>query len=506
MKKVSGITVYGGSILAVMLLFSLLAACSRNNGSSSGTVKGSVKDIVTGNAVAGAIVSDGTNTATTDEGGTFALTTAAGKRTMTVSVPGYAAPSRVCDVKSDDTTTVDWSLTPDHGEYWDYGMATPADSLIPASTMDYIVLAWNDLGMHCAQDDYSYFLILPPFNTLHVQVVKRGGGVVTDGISVKYAFPKKTNSALHTNFWDFAPKYGWNVAPNVGITGTTLSGDMQLDGNGLGFVAAGIPITPYDDDGTWDPYGQAVITVVDSATGTVLQTASVVAPVSTEMNCSNCHGVDNTFLNILQAHDKRSGTTLVADQAAGTVHMCAECHADNALGLPGKAGVKNLSLAMHGWHKDKMNVSADPNLPTCYNCHPGPRTKCFRGQMAHAEQTCEKCHGDLQTMTSGLQAGRQPWLEEPRCADCHGSQYAENDKTLYRNSVFLNSPDTTKMDGKIYCEACHNSTHAEFRSTNPADSSIPQKFQGDDYWVWNCYVCHTDYMPAPSMHRAGAGM
>ena len=24
---------------------------------------------------------------------------------------------------------------------------------------------------------------------------------------------------------------------------------------------------------------------------------------------------------------------------------------------------------------------------------------------------------------------------------------------------------------------------------------IPQQFQGDSYWIWNCYTCHKDYMP-----------
>ena len=89
----------------------------------------------------------------------------------------------------------------------------------------------------------------------------------------------------------------------------------------------------------------------------------MVAPVSTELNCSNCHGTANTFLNILQMHDKNSGTTLVADRANGTLHLCAECHADNALGLAGKPGVKNLSLAMHGFHKDKVNVGRRPDEP-----------------------------------------------------------------------------------------------------------------------------------------------
>lgn len=36
------------------------------------------------------------------------------------------------------------------------------------------VLAFNDLGMHCADLDYSTFVILPPFNVLHSQVIERG--------------------------------------------------------------------------------------------------------------------------------------------------------------------------------------------------------------------------------------------------------------------------------------------------------------------------------------------
>ena len=100
--------------------------------------------------------------------------------------------------------------------------------------------------MHCDQDDYSYFSVLPPFNTLHVQVVNRPN-LVTSGLTVSYKFPKKTNSALHTNFWQYAPKYGWNVPANTGITGTLLSGNMKLDAKGKGFVAEGIPITGYDD-------------------------------------------------------------------------------------------------------------------------------------------------------------------------------------------------------------------------------------------------------------------
>ncbi len=483
--------------MTMMLLFIMIAACDGGNGASNGSVSGTVSNITTGAPVAGVTLSDGAASVTTDANGAFKLVRPVGTYTLSATKDGYEVTYRVCSVASNTTTTLNWALTPARGAYVDYTNLPPSQMIPAAARNDkYTILAWNDLGMHCAQDDYSYFLILPPYNTLHVQVIQRGAGVITNGITVSYAFPNKTDSTLHNNFWTYAAKYGFNVAPNVGITGTRMAGNMAVDQNGLGFVATGIPVTPYDDDGTWDPYGVAVITVND---GVVTQTANVVVPISTELNCSNCHGPTNTFLNILQMHDKRSKTTLVADRAAGKLHMCAECHADNALGAAGKKGVSNLSLAIHGFHKDKMNVSADPSMPTCYNCHPGPRTRCLRGIMAHAGKSCADCHGDMYTMTAVLANGRQPWLQEPRCGDCHGAKHQENSNTLYRNSVLRNTPDP-KMNGKLYCAGCHNSPHAEFASTNQVDNAIPQTSQGDSYWIWNCYVCHTDYMPSPATH------
>ncbi|HJV35326.1 carboxypeptidase regulatory-like domain-containing protein [Geomonas sp.] len=488
-------------VLGIIILAIALAACGGGGGGvagSSGTATGVVTDIATGAPVAGVTISDGIGTAVTGANGSFALARPAGKYTLIISAAGYQTSSRVCSITAGSNTVFNLALNRAHAAYVNYTGAN-SSQWIPAAGMDYIIVAWNDLGMHCAQDDYSYFCILPPFNTLHAQVIKRGSGVVTEGVTVSYSFPKKTDSTLHTNFWSYAARYGWNVAPNVGITGTRLAGTMSLDANNLGFQAVGIPITPYDDDGTWDPYGTATITATDSATGVVLASTAVVAPVSTELDCSNCHGSTDTFLNILKSHDKLSGTSLAADQANGVLHLCAECHADNALGLPGKVGVKSLSLAMHGYHKG--NVSPTPGSNSaCYNCHPGPNTNCLRGVMYHAGQTCSDCHGDLYAMTASLQNGRRPWLDEPQCGGCHGKRYQENTGVLYRNSVFNNAPEGS-MNGKLYCEACHNSTHAEYPSTNAADNLIPRQLQGDGYWLWNCYVCHTDYMPHASMHR-----
>ncbi len=45
---------------------------------------------------------------------------------------------------------------------------------VPASSKSYIVLAWNDLGMHCLNPTYDKAVILPPYNTVWAQVIKRG--------------------------------------------------------------------------------------------------------------------------------------------------------------------------------------------------------------------------------------------------------------------------------------------------------------------------------------------
>jgi hypothetical protein len=357
--------------------------------------------------------------------------------------------------------------------------------------MSYVIFAWNDLGMHCAQDDYSYFMVLPPFNTIKAQVFRRGGEearLITSGVTVNYSFPRKKNPSLHTNFWAFAPQYGFNAPINVGITGSPMEGTMSLAADGKSWEAVGVPITPYNDDGTWDPYGTAVITV-KSSRGSVLQTADVVAPVSTEMMCSNCHGTINPQLDILQKHDANEGTIFVADRARGKVHACAECHSDNALGAPGKPGIKSLSEAMHGFHADKMSPEEQKTTAGCYTCHPGPKTQCLRGVMAKAGKTCADCHGDMAALTASIRNGRQPWLQEPKCADCHAAKYAENTNTLYRNSLLRNSVEGD-MNNQIFCAACHNSPHAELVSANPADPTISKKFQGDNYWIWNCAVCH----------------
>lgn len=374
---------------------------------------------------------------------------------------------------------------------------------IPAESKAYVILGANDLGMHCDQDDYSSFMVLPPANTVRVQVFKRGNNnPVTSGITVSYSFAKRTKvPSTYTNFWTYASQFGFNVAVNQGISGNYMTGNFVADAANYSWNAEYIPLVPYNDSGTFDPYPYMTVTVKDTA-GVVLATANIVVPVSSEMSCFRCHGTTNTYNNILQSHDTLQGTKFVADKAAGKLHACSECHKDNALGRAGVNGVKPLSEAMHNFHAAK--IAALPRSqqldPVCYNCHPGPNTKCMRGAMQLHGKTCTTCHGDMANVANTQTAGRQAWLQEPKCGDCH-SRYLENANTLYRNSKLTTSP-APGMNGKMYCETCHGSTHAEWPTNNSIDNALPISLQNVAAPINGaCKVCHTTAQTSTTVHR-----
>ena len=134
--------------------------------------------------------------------------------------------------------------------------------------------------------------------------------------------------------------------------------------------------------------------------------------------------------------------------------LCAECHASNAIGAPGAGDVPSLSRAMHEKHAGKV-----PNtIAGCYNCHPGPQTQCLRDVMSQLPapdtQTCITCHGNMEAVSQNP----TPWLNEPRCDTCHNNGKYNQNQALYRMS---------KDHGGVYCEACHDSTHAIAPSTQP---------------------------------------
>ncbi len=374
----------------------------------------------------------------------------------------------------------------------------PADAAAPAGD-HYIVLAWNDLGMHCYDGDFTNLALLPPYNNLHAQVIHVSDRpqVVTTGITVTYFFSDNTTSATKSNFWDFEEKlFGVKLPKDVGLTGKSLTGTMDPRGNE--FVAEGIPLTPYTDDDPTHPQPFQLATVVakDLATGQELARVVTVAPVSTEVHCDNCHSrgegasTGNVDLNILTTHDREEGTNLMSQRPV----LCASCHSSNALGTPGKQGIASLSNAIHRRHAMNGEDEGVPDtLEGCYNCHPGEQTRCLRDVMSTQKgMTCIDCHGGMQKVGSNP----QPWLNEPRCdsAGCHAGKVKMN-QALYRMSTGM---------GRIACEGCHDSTHAIAPSREPRDGLKFIALQGKPGPLGaggECTVCHTTQLRRTRVHE-----
>jgi hypothetical protein len=205
------------------------------------------------------------------------------------------------------------------------------------------------------------------------------------------------------------------------------------------------------------------------------------------MSCQLCHNTPgvSTAADILTRHDLLHGTALMSERPV----LCARCHASNALGLPGQAGVANLSSAMHSAHAPRMGplgLAVD-----CYACHPGIRTNCQRDVHTLGSTTCHDCHGSMDDVGN---PSRRPWLDEPRCGDCHSRPGFEFEQpgTLYRLSV---------GHGGVMCAACHGSPHAMGPATTPADNVQSHLLQGHSGMINTCSVCHTEQPSEPFFHR-----
>jgi len=341
-----------------------------------------------------------------------------------------------------------------------------------------VVLGFNELGMHCMNQDFSKLMILPPFNTLRALVIRRGDepSIVRSGVTVSYTIPGNTQSATKTNFWNFANQLlGLALAPNTGLTGTRLAGDMAPRGDGR-YEATGIPLTPIMDNGTLNSY--ALANVVVSSGGAPQAGTQAVVPVSWEISCNLCHtGPQGTDMNILADHDRLHGTNLVNS----TPVACGKCHVQPPLAGVlgnGQAGVPSLSRSMHSAHASRM---AQAGLAVdCYACHPGIQTQCLRDVHQARGMDCHSCHGQ---MTAVGAAARRPWVDEPRCGGCHhvaGHQYEEPGK-LFKESRGHNG---------VYCTACHNTPHAVVPTSVAADNVQNIGLQGQAGTLSTCRVCH----------------
>jgi len=341
------------------------------------------------------------------------------------------------------------------------------------------VLAANDLGMHCMDKEFSVFSILPPFNVVNCQVVKRdiaGRPYLADDAEAEVFYDAIDDTSGSTNsystgktaFWQYANDlFGAALQNGEGLTGLYMPKDdpqsrgsqpMEYNLQREWFSAEGIPITPTDDTFNTNAYPLMRIIARDAVDGDIIGELDVVVPVATETDCQNCHRTGaiaapvpgnwanladkevESKINILKLHDAQQRTNLEGAQPV----LCAQCHYSPALDLSGtgpagdQIGKPNFSKVMHEYHGELVennNPVFPPTGPvedTCYQCHPGNITQCQRGAMKTGGMDCNDCHGDMLAVggkfpleqggsIDGTNDGgtRRPWLDLPRCQSCH---------------------------------------------------------------------------------------
>ena len=136
------------------------------------------------------------------------------------------------------------------------------------------------------------------------------------------------------------------------------------------------------------------------------------------------------------------------------------------------------------------------------------RSVAANGQLAIQ---CQSCHGAMSQVGSAKRTG---WLEEPNCQSCHTGDAVTNAGQIRYENVFAfgdvmrtttnprfatvpNSPATgfslyrfSRGHGGLYCQACHNSTHAEFPSIDDNDNLASKQQQGYIGPIAECQSCH----------------
>ena len=443
-----------------------------------------------------------------------------------------------------------------------------------SSTSPYTLLAWNDLGMHCMDGkDFSVFSILPPYNNLDAQLIKKDGTSnkhVTSGVTVTYESIASlngkynttsildSNNNLKTNFWDYVGSlFNTTPANDTGLTGnmtpSLIPKQLSYNATHNWWEATGLPLMPYNDDGSKNYYPMVKVTAKD-VSGTVLATTKVVLPISDEMDCKVCHGSASNYanakpaagwendantekdykFNILRLHDQKFPTAVSDHQNAlktagynnydnaglytsaknGNPILCATCHASNALPGTGITGIKPLTEAMHSLHANAIDptngktLASSTNRSACYRCHPGATTQCLRGAMGKQSNIqCQNCHGNMHAVGA---SGRKGWMDEPNCQACH--QAGQRYTTAVTNSTtgtlraavdtrFATTPNSPTSGvslyrfstghGKMQCSVCHGSTHAIYPSSHTEDNLQSIAVQGHEGTIAECTACHT---------------
>jgi hypothetical protein len=386
-----------------------------------------------------------------------------------------------------------------------------------------------------------------------------------------------TTSIGKTNFWRFVNAlFGISLPLNTGFQGQKMPGGarrllVNSPSNPLGqgpvqipvqvndpqlftgfeaaskhFAAPGIPITPIDDAARVNNYPLFQLEARNTAGGALMGSLSSVVPVSSETHCSDCHATGQdaaspgfhgiqrwstnpnidlqTRNNILRLHDRLNGTRLRFNRPVN----CSDCHysAANDVLKNGQVTTTNLnppnslSAVMHTRHGTAVNGTVpipDQGIATCYRCHPGRTTNCFRGAMFEAGLVCQNCHGNLLAVggqfplaTTGQR--RRPWVDLPACQSCHTGDvlnhqgadiilrmaFTPGDPSATprqaTNARFAEQPGILYKDSlghqDIACENCHGAPHAEWPTNVVNDNLAATQIQGHSGMIIECTACH----------------
>lgn len=332
-----------------------------------------------------------------------------------------------------------------------------------------IVLANNDLGMHCVDKSFEVFSILPPYNVVNAQVLTQDlltgkpklldssqvilryssipvptGGIPQDSVNSTSGLDNKGKPK--TDFWTYAPfLFGVNLTQGQGLTGlfmpaqapTLAQTQLTWDNASRMFSAAGIPIVPIDDQGVVNRYPLLRITAFDKSNDKAIGYTDVVVPVSEETDCAACHATGKIAAptddapqggwsqeadldkqarqNVLKLHDSNHPTDLAGSQPV----LCAGCHDSAALGI--NKGNLSMSRVMHDYHGRKFAQSADklnlydaaaPVAALVSSTNPN-------GIPPAEQQTCYQCHPGKDTKCL-----RGAMTETVTCQNCHGGMEA----------------------------------------------------------------------------------
>ena len=304
------------------------------------------------------------------------------------------------------------------------------------------------------------------------------------------------------------------------------------------FEVIGIPATEKADAKkgvyAFNPYSMMTIQAKGPGGRGNLGKLNIVVPVATEMRCGDCHATGKAAAsraltwsanpdpkvqwreNVLILHDATNNTDLFANKPV----TCFQCHYSAATDflLHGSFSTPTqdepfLSRAMHTFHGTAQTGGAIPipenGLSTCYSCHPGQDTQCFRGPMFQAGQKCQDCHGGLLAVGN---SSRTPWMTLPQCQSCHTGddvQHLGNDLILHQayatgdpaatpvispNQRFAENPGSifreSKGHGGVACSSCHGSPHAEWATNQPNDNVTANAIQKHPGMITECVVCH----------------